>query len=211
MPRSSTKANDRVSKKIDSWYFSTEGEFQIKHRATFDIYLRRNGRVQIKDEGLDPLISFEAVINCQESSGIFSATSSFGALSAKDNSIQDLRKKVQELFEEATASDWRKVILVMMHNSDSHKSKFKLEFDFAVCERGGDLYRRDDGWITRNPHNLCGDFGTETIELPYSEEMVAALQLLHGNLLDFTRKLTLLVSNPVKFLASAKATTLLLG
>lgn len=186
----------KYRKVIDIWYFATHQNFHDKEIVAFEIVMSRDADMQ-EEPGIAtprPRVRFEARVKAKESSPQFSKSD----VEIEDDDINKLRSKTQQAFEELTAKDWKKIILVSIKGDEgSFRTNLELEFAWLVCERAGDLYRRsDDGWTTRNPSELCG--GSDHRELPWTQEAEDSLRAIEGKLKDLAVALDRLVQDPVK-------------
>lgn len=178
---------------IDQWWFATDTKWHEKEIVVFNIILSRDADMQ---EGADkcarrPKIKFRAEIDRKNTS----PAHAFAEVEIDDENIHKLRERAQQMFEQLTAKDWKKIILVFVGaDVGSFHTKLQLEFSYAVCEKAGELYRRDDGWITRDANNLCG--GTTLEELPYTETTEQALLEVETRLKQLATNLRTIIKTP---------------
>lgn len=184
----------KYRKTIDQWWFATDTKFHDKEIVVFNIVLCRDADMQ---EGGGPIAKtprakFEANFDRKNSSPHIK-----GDVEIEDDDFNKLRRKCQQAFEEMTAKEWVKIILVSCKSDEGHfRVNRELEFAFGVCERAGDLYRREDGWVTRSKSELVGGGHDNIREIPWSEETERSLAMIDQRLQELGVAIDKLIQDP---------------
>jgi hypothetical protein len=190
-------SRSRVDRQIDEWVFNSgwiQRPTEARQYCTFAIRMRRPGKMQ-KGEGETPEVVFLAVLDKALSSEAFQK-SEFVPIGAPG--LRELRDKCQEVFEANTAKDWRKIILVGIDDASSFGDRNEngtaaVRINFIVCERAGDIYRREDGFRTTDLGAIVD--GENVREFPYDEAIEATLLAIRKGILDLRARLIEIVSD----------------
>lgn len=195
------KRYGKVDRKIDEWLFETEcvrdGQEGDRLKAVFTIHMRRTAKIQEAAGDGRPSIEFYAGVDASSSSPVFTPKT-IGRI--EDKTLDGLRKKVQEAFESGTSRSWSKVILAGVETPEQYKNEdgaVELKFGFLVVEKAGVLYRRADGYITRDPEDLVDGDGKVAV-LEWDAQTEAALITIRRTTLQLADRLRAIIKDPGK-------------
>jgi hypothetical protein len=185
------RRRSKITRVIDTWEFHYLDITNTRQDVVVKVTMSRPSYFAEVDSHIDS-IKFRSNFKM----------SNHEAQSLESTNINQLRRDVQKKIEELSVLEWQKVIIVgVAKPSNNHFNEWGMSFDYTIAERAKDnvnLFRREDGWVTRNAQNLCHRFGEEAEYkvFPYSAALETSLKNLAGRLHEFQSRLKALLQSP---------------
>lgn len=193
-----------VQKEIDQWHFRFNQKIVIFH-----VSIHRCRDAQKSENNPEPWIKFIATIDTDELEKAKIKAKEFAAVRIEEPDIQKLRERCQAHVQEMLKLNWQRVIIVgfqpehekeIFMERQRREPAVQLQFDYAVGERAGEFFRRDDadesGYFLREAPQLLSGYSWEkkfVHVFPYDEKLLATLALLKSRYEELNNRVAELV------------------
>jgi hypothetical protein len=194
-----------VKKEIDEWHFRFNQRI-----VKFHVLIERCRDAQKSEDNPKPWIKFTETIDTLELDRAGIKKDEFAPVTFSDEDIHKLRERCQAHVQAMLKLDWKRVIVVgfkpeaekdILMERERRDPAIQLQFDYAVGERAGEFFRREDDddssyFLKEAPNLLNGyswDKETDVHVFDYDEQLLATLKLLKDRYAELNRRVADLV------------------